>query len=69
MGGRFEMALTAVLWVALVILPFAAGALGALVSVCWLGGGLYMVANSRSRGFLADASFMVTWPIYIALNR
>lgn len=47
----------------------ATSAFGIALATLWLGVGLYMVANSRSRGIWADLSFMVTWPIYAALGR
>ena len=65
----FEWILAAVLWALVVALLAAGGVIGVGVVTLWMLGGLYMIANSRSRGLLADASFMVTWPIYLALNR
>lgn len=62
----------AIITLALYALAFTLAAtslLGFVVAAAWLGFGLHMVANSRSRGVLADASFMVTWPIYMALGR
>lgn len=64
-----EIALAIFLWaVAIALLAFGGMAGFGLVAL-WFGGGLYMIANSRSRGLLADASFLVTWPVYMALNR
>ncbi|UPT53105.1 hypothetical protein [Synechococcus phage Yong-M3-232] len=42
---------------------------GLVLVTAWLGYGLYMVANSRSRGLWADVSFLVTWPLYWVLGR
>lgn len=64
-----EIFVTIILWaVAIALLAFGGMAGFGLVAI-WFGGGLYMIANSRSRGLWADASFLVTWPIYMALNR
>ena len=63
-----EFLLTLALY-ALAITLAATSLAGLALAVLWLGGGLYMVANSRSRGLWVDASFVVTWPIYVALGR
>ncbi len=65
----FEWILTAALWALVVTLLVVGGIVGVAVVTLWMLGGLYMIAKSRSRGILADASFMVTWPIYLSLNR
>lgn len=36
----------------------------AAVALVWVVGGLYLIMNSRSRGFWADALFMLIWPIH-----
>lgn len=63
-----EAIITVALYVLLTILA-ATSAFGVALAALWLGIGLYMAANSRSRGLWADVSFMVTWPIYVALGR
>ena len=42
---------------------------GCIAASVWIGCGIHMATQSRSRGFIADASFVVTWPIYVALGR
>jgi hypothetical protein len=54
---------------ALAALLAASSVAGLVLATAWLGIGLYMVANSRSRGIWADASFLVTWPIYWLAGR
>ena len=42
---------------------------GLIAAAVWIGCGIHLATQSRSRGFIADASFVVTWPIYVALGR
>jgi hypothetical protein len=63
-----EAILTIALY-ALALTLAATSLVGFAAAAAWLGYGLYMVANSRSRGVWADASFVVTWPIYVVLGR
>jgi hypothetical protein len=68
MSARFELAVTLLLY--LMLAGFIASLNPILISVAiaWFLGGWYFVANSASRGPLADISFFVTWPIYLALE-
>ena len=42
---------------------------GLALAVVWLSVGLSLVLSTRSRGLLADLSFVATWPLYVVLNR
>lgn len=42
---------------------------GLALAAGWLGIGAWMVWRTRSRGLLADVSFMATWPLYVALGK
>ena len=42
---------------------------GALLALGWVGVGLWMVLRTRSRGLLADLSFMATWPLSVAVGK
>ena len=64
-----EWLLTLGLWALVIALLIMGGIVGASIATAWLLVGLYMIAQSRSRGLLADASFMVTWPVYLALGK
>ena len=57
------------LLVPLLALVLLGGLPGFLLAVLWIGGGVYMVVNSRSRGLYADATFLLSWPIHLALDR
>lgn len=53
---------------ACLMLLASTGALGILFAVAWIGVGVWFVANTNSRGFWADATFVLTWPLYLALE-
>jgi hypothetical protein len=41
---------------------------GAALASGWVAVGLWMVSRTRSRGIVADATFVMTWPLYMALG-
>lgn len=45
------------------------GVAGFAIVAVWLAGGGYMLANSRSRGLYADATFLLSWPIHLLIER
>ncbi len=45
------------------------GLVGLLTAALWISFGLWLVNATPSRGWIADASFVVTWPFYVALGR
>lgn len=68
MKARAELWVTAGLY--LMLAGFIASLNPILLSLAlaWFAGGFYFVTQSPSRGPLADVSFLVTWPIYLALE-
>lgn len=65
---RREMIYTLVIYAVLALVAWMSVA-GALLAIGWLGVGLWMVSRTRSRGLLADVSFMATWPLYVAVGK
>ena len=63
-----EMALTVALYFALGAAALFGDLAGLLLALAWIGVGVWMVSRSQSRGFIADASFVVTWPLYVLLE-
>jgi hypothetical protein len=63
-----EMIYTAVIYAVLALLAWLSLA-GILLAIGWLGVGLWMVLKTRSRGILADLSFMATWPLYVVVGK
>jgi hypothetical protein len=63
-----EMIYTAVIYAVLALLAWLSLA-GILLAIGWLGVGLWMVLKTRSRGILADLSFMATWPLYVVVDK
>lgn len=68
MRNTIEWTATIILWVCLIAGAIWGGVTGILIFAAWIGVGAYFVANSRSRGLLADASFLVTWPYYLIVE-
>jgi len=62
------MIYTAVIYAVLALLAWLSLA-GILLAIGWLGVGLWMVLKTRSRGILADLSFMATWPLYVVVGK
>lgn len=56
------------LYLALIALMAFGGVLGIVLGCLWMAGGAYFVAKSQSRGFLADAAFFLTWPIWLIVE-
>ena len=54
---------------ALLVLISILSIIGACVATAWVSCGLWMVIRTKNRGLLADASFVFTWPLYLALGR
>lgn len=48
----------------LALLICIGGIVGQCIGGLWLAIGVRMVADSESRGLLADLCFMASWPIY-----
>ncbi|CDO34192.1 hypothetical protein [Novosphingobium sp. KN65.2] len=63
-----ELVLTIAIYAFLAVLALTVP-YGWLISSVWLSAGVYMVLETRSRGWIADISFLATWPIYLALGR
>lgn len=63
-----EMIYTAVIYAVLALLAWLSLA-GILLAIGWLGVGMWMVLKTRSRGILADLSFMATWPLYVVVGK
>jgi hypothetical protein len=63
-----EMIYTAAIYAVLALLAWLSLA-GILLAIGWLGVGLWMVLKTRSRGILADLSFMATWPLYVVVGK
>lgn len=63
-----ELLYTAIIYAILALLALTSIA-GLLLAVGWVGIGAWMVWRTRSRGLLADVSFMATWPLYVALGK
>ena len=64
-----EGVVTVALYFLLAALTFFGGVVGLLTAALWIGFGLWLVNATPSRGLIADASFVVTWPFYVALEK
>jgi hypothetical protein len=64
---KVEHYLAVILWAALLALPLIWMPL-IIITIPWIGAGAWLVIHSVSRGPVADACFMVTWPIWMALE-
>ena len=62
------MLFTILLAVLLALIVFG-GAPGIAIAAIWIGGGIYMLLNTRSRGLYADATFFLSWPIHLVMER
>lgn len=62
-----EAVITIALYAVLIALANT-GPIGFVFAATWAAVGCWMVHRSQSRGFLADASFLVTWPIYLVIE-
>jgi hypothetical protein len=59
----------AILTAVLLILAGGLGWPGVVLAALWLGVGVFFVLSTKSRGLLADATFILTWPFYVVWDR
>jgi hypothetical protein len=69
MKGFIEIAMFLAWVVVWIVIEEMGGGLGLMICAAWAAIGMYMVAKSKSRGFVADMGFVFAWPFYILFDR
>jgi len=64
-----EIIISIVLWCIVIALLTFGGIAGFVCGIAWISAGAWMVSRTPSRGTAADLSFVVMWPVYVALGR
>lgn len=64
-----EAVMSIVLWLVAIAFLASGHALLIAIALAWTLAGVWMARRSQTRGYLADLSFVVTWPVYVMLER